>query len=144
MVKKCKIIHQTGDIDPTDWQTFYKKLHIPAKTFDFNNNIAPLYQTTDIIICRSGAGTLFETLFFQTPCITIPLETKSTDHQLDNAKEMAEKHPNIFHLIRQHEIVKSIGTFSLAINELILQNIKTRQNANLLAKSSARQLEQAK
>jgi UDP-N-acetylglucosamine--N-acetylmuramyl-(pentapeptide) pyrophosphoryl-undecaprenol N-acetylglucosamine transferase len=72
-----QIIHQVGKSDTTDWNKFYKSLEIKAFIFDFYNHIEQCYSAADLIICRSGAGTLFEAKFFNKPCITIPLETKS-------------------------------------------------------------------
>jgi len=106
-----QIIHQTGDKDnkdnsgkqKTNWDTFYKKMGIPSHTFGFKSDINAYYRLADLVICRSGAGTLFETLFFQKPCITIPLETATTVHQVDNAKEMAKAYPNLVKMVLQSE-----------------------------------------
>ncbi len=98
-----QLIHQTGSDTSVDWQAFYKKYEIPSHVFSYDHDMAPYYQQADLIICRSGAGALFEALFFQTPCITIPLETKHNAHQLDNAEAMVAEHPKLFTIIRQDE-----------------------------------------
>jgi len=118
--KNIQIIHQTGRQDKTDWQAFYAKHKITATAFDFTQNISNYYAMADIVVCRSGAGTLFETIFFKKKCITIPLEAKTTDHQIDNAKEMEKMHPELVTMIKQDfqctelfitEICKQIAYF---------------------------------
>ena len=96
-----QLIHQTGSDTSVDWEAFYKKYEIPSHVFSYDHDMAPYYQHADLIICRSGAGALFEALFFQAPCITIPLETKHNTHQLDNALAMVAEHPKLFTMIRQ-------------------------------------------
>ena len=100
-----QLIHQTGSDTSVDWNTFYEERKIPAHVFSYDHEMAPYYQHADLIICRSGAGALFEALFFQAPCITIPLETKHNTHQLDNAQAMVAEHPKLFTMIRQDENV---------------------------------------
>ncbi len=100
-----QLIHQTGSDRKTDWVKFYRQYEIPAHVFPYNHDMAPYYQQADLIICRSGAGALFESLHFQTSCITIPLETKRNTHQLDNAQAMISEHPELFTMIRQDEEV---------------------------------------
>jgi UDP-N-acetylglucosamine--N-acetylmuramyl-(pentapeptide) pyrophosphoryl-undecaprenol N-acetylglucosamine transferase len=87
-----QFIHQTGFQDTTDWKKFYADHGLQAFTFTFYSAIEYCYSAADFIICRSGAGTLFEIQFFNKPCITIPLETKSTNHQIDNAYAFKKMH----------------------------------------------------
>jgi len=104
-----QIIHQTGQIDRTNWATFYKNLKIPAITFDFQIKISQYCQIADLIICRSGSGTLFETLFFKKKCITIPLETITTSHQLENALAIQKEFPELVTTIREKDIENNIN-----------------------------------
>ena len=101
-----QVIHQTGAHDATNWQEFYASLNIPAITFDYAPNIEYYYIAADLIICRSGAGTLFEIQFFNKRCITLPLETASTNHQIKNAQALADQHPFLFTVIGNSELVK--------------------------------------
>ncbi|MCK5632415.1 UDP-N-acetylglucosamine--N-acetylmuramyl-(pentapeptide) pyrophosphoryl-undecaprenol N-acetylglucosamine transferase, partial [bacterium] len=57
--KTVQLIHQTGAIDKTDWKTFYKTIGINAIVADFFNDLQKYYQAADIVVCRSGAGSLF-------------------------------------------------------------------------------------
>ena len=100
-----QIIHQTGANTDKDWKSLYQHAGIPAHTFAYEYNIAHYYQKADLIICRSGAGALFETVFFEKSCVTIPLETTQNNHQLYNALAIVAQHPNLFCMVRQHEDV---------------------------------------
>ncbi|MDR3646069.1 MAG: UDP-N-acetylglucosamine--N-acetylmuramyl-(pentapeptide) pyrophosphoryl-undecaprenol N-acetylglucosamine transferase [Candidatus Babeliales bacterium] len=101
---KLQIIHQTGQLDNFDWQSFYKELNIPAITFDYHHEPEYYYIACDIIICRSGAGTLAEILFFQKKCLTIPLQTSYTNHQKYNALELEKLYPDLIHVIEQNKV----------------------------------------
>jgi UDP-N-acetylglucosamine--N-acetylmuramyl-(pentapeptide) pyrophosphoryl-undecaprenol N-acetylglucosamine transferase len=92
-----QVIHQIGHNDTYNWQEFYKKYAIPAHVFSFYQDLAPHYAAADLVICRAGAGTLFEILFFGKSCITIPLITKKNTHQLTNALTMQEEYSELFH-----------------------------------------------
>jgi UDP-N-acetylglucosamine--N-acetylmuramyl-(pentapeptide) pyrophosphoryl-undecaprenol N-acetylglucosamine transferase len=102
-----QIIHQTGATDATDWNTLYKNKGVTSHVFSFCHNLAPMYVAADVIICRAGAGTLFEILFFEKECIVIPLKAQTTDHQVDNARAIVHMHPDIFDYILQEEVEKN-------------------------------------
>lgn len=94
--KHIQIIHQTGNHNLQKLQSFYSDLAVPSITFSFCDNLAPHYAAADIIICRSGAGTLFEVLFFGKTCITVPLITNQNSHQVDNALAMSDRYDELF------------------------------------------------
>lgn len=97
-------IHQTGNNDQTDWPAWYANHSIDAIAFPFTDNLVPYYQQADIVITRAGAGTLFEIMAFKKKCFIIPLETKSTDHQVDNALAMQQQYPHLCTVIREKEL----------------------------------------
>lgn len=101
---KIQIIHQTGASDTTDWHTIYAHLNIPSLVFSYSEKLGDYYMAADLVICRSGAGTLAEVSFFDKKCITIPLETATTNHQVDNALAAAHMRPDLFKIVRQDEI----------------------------------------
>lgn len=98
---KIQIIHQIGINDQDDYKNFYEQHKIHAVVFAYNEQLQNFYNLADIIICRAGAGTLFEVEFFKKPCIIIPLQTDLNDHQLQNARAMADMHPNQFTVVLQ-------------------------------------------
>jgi len=124
IAEQIQMIHQTGTNDTTDWNTFYKENNIHALSFTFKNDIQHYYHLADLVICRSGAGTLFETMFFNKTCITIPLETATTSHQTDNARALAKTHSQLVTMIQEKD---------LKINPSLLKN-KIYQQIELLSK----------
>lgn len=113
---KLQIIHQTGANDSRDWQYFYQNKGITAHVFSFSNNLRTFYALADLVVCRSGSGTLHETIFFEKPFITIPLETHTTNHQVDNALAMQELHPELCSVLLQGEIDKLGGLVMSKLN----------------------------
>lgn len=103
--QRCNVIHQTGALEEAEWETFYQENNIPAITFSYNPMIQKFYTASDLIVCRAGAGTMFEILFFKRPCVVIPLISHTTDHQEANARAMQQQHPNLFNVINQTEAV---------------------------------------
>lgn len=101
-----QIIHQTGSLDTTDWPKFYESHNITAHVFSYHPNLSHIYASADLIICRAGAGTLFEIKFFNKRCIIIPLKTSTTSHQVNNAQAMVDEYPQFFYTIAQDEIEK--------------------------------------
>lgn len=99
-----QIIHQTGSVDSTDWVVFYAAHNVTAHVFSYYPDLALMYAAADLIVCRAGAGTLFEIKFFNKPCIIIPLSTSTTDHQVDNARAMAREYPELFCTIAQDAV----------------------------------------
>jgi len=101
IISKIQVIHQTGASDPFDYQKFYQYHHIPAVVFDYHNQLQDFYNLADFIICRAGAGTLFEIKFFKKTCLTIPHKTSQTNHQIQNVVELQKEFPDQFHIIEQ-------------------------------------------
>jgi UDP-N-acetylglucosamine--N-acetylmuramyl-(pentapeptide) pyrophosphoryl-undecaprenol N-acetylglucosamine transferase len=97
-----QILHQAGNTN-LDLEALYSSLKINFMVVNFYSDIIKFYQAADLIICRAGAGTIFETLFFQKQCITIPLETDSTSHQIQNAQSMATYYPQYFTMLLQRQ-----------------------------------------
>lgn len=122
--KRLSIIHQTGTNDPTNWEEFYSMLNIPAIVFNYHHALDTFYHTADLIICRSGAGSLFEVLHFKKLCITIPLETKINTHQVDNAYAIAQQYPHLFTVLRQKEIKTNKDLLQKTISYLLATKIE--------------------
>ena len=85
MKDNVQIIHQMSEKDLDLYKKFYSTNSIKSMVIANHKKLEYCYQAADIVICRSGAGTLFETIFFNKKCITIPLQTKHTSHQRNNA-----------------------------------------------------------
>ena len=118
-----QIIHQLGNHETDEWHTFYTSLKIPALIFSFHHEIEYCYAAADLVLCRAGAGTLFELIFFQKPSIVVPLETNHNNHQLFNALACAQTHPQLIHVIRQKSLHHTVAPFS----DLVEQKFKVTQ-----------------
>ncbi len=58
------------------------------RRLDYADHIVDLIAVADLVVCRSGAGTLTEMAVSGTPTLTVPLPTAAEDHQALNAREM--------------------------------------------------------
>lgn len=117
-----QIIHQTGNIDSFDWKTHYHDLEIPAVVFSYREELALCYAAADVIISRSGAGSLFEALFFNKHCVAIPLETAATSHQKDNARALSHQYPELFTILTEQEIKSDNMILFRILNKFIYTN----------------------
>lgn len=85
------VVHQTGAADLAWVREGYQKVGVEALVFAYRDDMHVCYSAADAVIARAGAGTLFELAFFQKKSFIIPLEIKTTDHQVDNAQAFAAK-----------------------------------------------------
>lgn len=108
LAEKVQIIHQTGMHDQDGYKEFYEKNNIPAVVFAYNEQLQNVYNLADLVICRAGAGTLFEVNFFGKRCIIIPLQTDLNDHQLQNAYAMQNMHPESFNVVLQNDNIETL------------------------------------
>ena len=92
--KKIEIIHQAGK-ECNIVKAKYQKYDIDAYVFDYNHNLSFYYDRASLLICRAGAGTLFEALHYQKKSIIIPLNA-AAGHQKENALAIAQQYPNLF------------------------------------------------
>jgi UDP-N-acetylglucosamine--N-acetylmuramyl-(pentapeptide) pyrophosphoryl-undecaprenol N-acetylglucosamine transferase len=109
------IIHQTGAADTTGWNEFYTEHSVSAYVFSYQSDLAHIYASADVIVCRAGAGTLFEAQFFNKKCIVIPLIAPTTDHQLTNAYAIAHDYPDNFHVLLQKDVEQNITLLATTI-----------------------------
>ncbi|MBN2374324.1 undecaprenyldiphospho-muramoylpentapeptide beta-N-acetylglucosaminyltransferase [bacterium] len=82
-------IHQTGK-DDFEWtKRFYDEEGIKALTSPFFDRMMEIYPLADIVISRSGAGTVSELAASGIPAVLIPYPYAKADHQRVNAMSMA-------------------------------------------------------
>lgn len=116
---QIQIIHQAGHHEIEQLKLFYEEMRIQAQVFAYKQNLAPYYQAADIVICRAGAGTLFETAFFKKSCITIPLEITGNTHQIDNAYAIQKMYPNLFTVLNQNLLTQNPGELVKELSYLL-------------------------
>ncbi len=117
--QKIQILHQTGAFQENEWIDWYETQKIPAFVFSFDERINEYYVLADLIICRAGAGTIFEIAFFGKKCIVIPLIAPTTQHQIQNAHAIAEQYPQLFTVLDQNLITKNAQIFSETMRTLL-------------------------
>ena len=136
----AKAINQFVWDNINDLTSKYNVLHIVGKgnynksicsknyyQTEFSNNIADFYRTTDIVVCRSGSGTIFELLECKKNMILIPLPKDcSRGDQIENALYF-KKHHNA-QVIMQDEL--NMQTLQTCINATLKSG--PSQKSNLL------------
>lgn len=80
------VVHQTGNKDCEDVKKTYEWYGVKAEVLPFIDDIASVYNDADLIIGRSGAGTISEITVLGKPSILIPYPFSANNHQLENAK----------------------------------------------------------
>lgn len=130
-----RIIHQTGASTHAQCSAFYKKHGVEATVFAFNDSMQQFYDQADLIICRAGAGTLFESAASGAPCIVIPLTTLYTSHQKENAYAMRALHEERITVFEQ-EMVEQNPEHLYAALEKLLQCTSASQNITTFSVST--------
>jgi UDP-N-acetylglucosamine--N-acetylmuramyl-(pentapeptide) pyrophosphoryl-undecaprenol N-acetylglucosamine transferase len=108
VAREINIIHQTGAQDSENYTEFYRAQGISAFVCPFYSQLEDFYNLADLILCRAGAGTVFETRFFEKRAILIPHETTSTVHQISNAESMIRSYPDQFFMVREQNCTAKI------------------------------------
>ncbi|NJO47907.1 MAG: undecaprenyldiphospho-muramoylpentapeptide beta-N-acetylglucosaminyltransferase [Oscillatoriales cyanobacterium RM2_1_1] len=80
------VVHLTGTHDP-DRDTLKHPQYLEMAFFD---QMAALFRRADLVISRSGAGTLTELAMTHTPSILIPYPYAAEDHQTYNARAFTD------------------------------------------------------
>ena len=70
----------------------------------YSNEIYDLIHSSDLVVCRSGAGTLAELVYCKKPAILVPLPSAAANHQFYNAK-----------------VLQSVGCAAIALENSNLQ-----------------------
>ncbi len=94
---RIRIMHQTGNAKASvELAEKYKAAGIDASTFVFTDKIWECYAKADLVIARSGAGTVAELAALSLPCVLVPYPFAADDHQRANAKLLSDSGGAIF------------------------------------------------
>lgn len=88
--KRPEIIHQCGMKAVEEVKASYAALGIEAQVVPFIEDMAAAYVWADVVLARAGAISVSELTAAGVPSILVPLVTKTTSHQVGNAKYMQE------------------------------------------------------
>jgi UDP-N-acetylglucosamine--N-acetylmuramyl-(pentapeptide) pyrophosphoryl-undecaprenol N-acetylglucosamine transferase len=85
-----RLIHQTGERDYNVVCEAYRERGFPAQVHPFIDNMPEAFAGADLIISRSGAAAVAELAAAGRASILIPLPSAAEQHQLANARVMAQ------------------------------------------------------
>jgi len=101
---KYRMVLQTGEKNQDLVELFPPRSHISTPAFI--EDMAPVYRSADLLICRAGAATLAEAAAWQLPAILVPLPTSAGDHQMKNA--LHYQRAGGAHVIAQNDLNKNL------------------------------------
>ncbi len=101
--KQFRIVHIIGESNKQTFQVKNSTNYIQKK---FTNEMAALIQNCDLVISRSGSGTINELIETEKPSILIPYPYSKNNHQQNNALILAESGGSV--LIEQNKISKEV------------------------------------
>jgi UDP-N-acetylglucosamine--N-acetylmuramyl-(pentapeptide) pyrophosphoryl-undecaprenol N-acetylglucosamine transferase len=81
-----QFVHATGARDLAEVRQAYARAGIRARAEAFVEEMAVVYQAADFVICRAGAGTIFELAAVGKPALLVPFPHAANDHQRLNAE----------------------------------------------------------
>lgn len=79
---------------------------IGVKIIPYFDNLPGIMASSDLVISRAGAGTLFEIMGLEKPSIIIPSPNVANNHQYYNAKELEEN--QVIEVLEEKEITKEV------------------------------------
>ena len=110
-----EVVHQTGPIDFDAIQAKYVDFGCDfVQPFAYLYDMRDRYQWADLVICRSGAGTLAELAAMSKASILVPLPWAADDHQKKNAQVLVQQ--KAAEMIEQKDL--SVSSLERVIVEL--------------------------
>ncbi|MEE9252128.1 MAG: undecaprenyldiphospho-muramoylpentapeptide beta-N-acetylglucosaminyltransferase [Thermodesulfobacteriota bacterium] len=83
---RIRVVHVSGEQDTEIVKQAYGRLGINADVYPFIKDIGAIYSETDIVISRSGAGTISEITALGIPSVLVPYPYAAHNHQMGNAR----------------------------------------------------------
>jgi UDP-N-acetylglucosamine--N-acetylmuramyl-(pentapeptide) pyrophosphoryl-undecaprenol N-acetylglucosamine transferase len=96
LTKKYTVLHVCGKANTTD--SNFKKY----RQYEFITDMGSFYAAADLVVARSGAGTIFELLALKKPSLLIPLSGATRGDQKQNAEYFFNK--GLCHVLPQTEL----------------------------------------
>jgi UDP-N-acetylglucosamine--N-acetylmuramyl-(pentapeptide) pyrophosphoryl-undecaprenol N-acetylglucosamine transferase len=86
-----RVVHQSGPEQVDALQAQYNAAGLDARVVPFLDSIEAEYARSDLVVCRSGATTVWELACLGLPAILIPFAGAKDDHQTHNARWFAQR-----------------------------------------------------
>ncbi|MCA9733832.1 MAG: undecaprenyldiphospho-muramoylpentapeptide beta-N-acetylglucosaminyltransferase [Deferribacteres bacterium] len=99
-----RLIWVVGPVSEAKMKVWQEKYPENVQVFGYINDMAHVYQSSDIAVCRAGAMTLSELSLFGLPAILIPFPWATADHQTKNAQSVARAGAGI--MIQEKDLTK--------------------------------------
>ncbi len=87
---RFQVIHLSGKSDYNSVLSAYQALGLKSKVFDFLGEMNYAYSAADLVVSRSGAGSVFEIMSFGLASILVPYPFAGA-HQAENARILSQK-----------------------------------------------------
>jgi UDP-N-acetylglucosamine--N-acetylmuramyl-(pentapeptide) pyrophosphoryl-undecaprenol N-acetylglucosamine transferase len=84
-----EVLHQSGKLSADDVAHAYRLAGVKATVAPYLDAIASAYRWADLVVARSGAGTMAEIAAAGVPALLVPLADAPGDHQAANAVAVA-------------------------------------------------------
>jgi UDP-N-acetylglucosamine--N-acetylmuramyl-(pentapeptide) pyrophosphoryl-undecaprenol N-acetylglucosamine transferase len=88
--RSIQFVHGTGARDHAEVQRAFREHGVPARVESFVEDMATAYQAADFVLCRAGAGTIFELAAVGKPALLVPYPHAANDHQRLNAEALVQ------------------------------------------------------
>ena len=85
-----RLIHQTGRNAFEELAPLFQASGMEGEIRAFVDDMPAMFAQADLMVCRSGMGTVSELAASGKPAILVPLPTASDQHQLRNAEAFAK------------------------------------------------------
>jgi UDP-N-acetylglucosamine--N-acetylmuramyl-(pentapeptide) pyrophosphoryl-undecaprenol N-acetylglucosamine transferase len=99
---KYFFVHQSGALDEDMVKKAYRENNIAHMAAAFFDDMACLYRSADLVICRSGATTVAEVTIAGSAVIFVPFPHAADNHQVFNAKPLVDA--GAAEMILEHQI----------------------------------------
>lgn len=83
-----RIVHQTGTADFETVRNEFAQTGLEGEVTPFIRDMPAAFAEADVVVCRSGAGTVSELAAAGKPSILVPFPFAADDHQTRNAEAM--------------------------------------------------------
>lgn len=90
-VARPLVVHQAGERHIDALRERYAQSGVEAECVPFIHDMAARYAEADVVVCRSGATTVAELAAVGLPSLLVPYPHAADDHQVDNARVLADR-----------------------------------------------------
>jgi UDP-N-acetylglucosamine--N-acetylmuramyl-(pentapeptide) pyrophosphoryl-undecaprenol N-acetylglucosamine transferase len=134
-LESLQVIHLCGLKDFGSVSAAYARLSVKSKIFAFLPEMNYAYSVADLVLGRSGAGSIVEIMRFALPSILVPYPYAGA-HQLENARLLAQKGASL--LLEDAKMTPCLisGLLDIFLDDPIRRKVMSVQASSLRDASS--------